>query len=84
MRLKLSQSFSRALARARLRGGETRDGHAERRARDIIEPGGMAEADGIGIAAVLAANAELQFGARLAPALDRDLDELADTLPCRG
>src|SRR5262245_31787109 len=41
----------------------------------------MAEADRVRIAAVLAANPELQFGPRASPALDRDLDELPHPCP---
>src|SRR4051794_23533247 len=62
------------LAERRLGGGETRDRHTERRARHIVEAGRMAERDRGGIAAVLAADAELDVLARLAAALVGDAD----------
>jgi hypothetical protein len=39
----------------------------------------MAQLDAGGIAAMLAANPDLQFPVRLAPALDRDSHQLADS-----
>jgi hypothetical protein len=42
-----------------LRGGEAGDRHPVGRARDVIEPDFAAEADRGGVAAVLAADAEL-------------------------
>src|SRR3954463_8962383 len=67
-------------AECRLRGGKTRDRHAERRARHVIEPNFVAERDRCRIAAMLAANPELQRIARLAPALGRDANQLADAV----
>mmetsp|Transcript_30325 Transcript_30325/g.65592 ORF Transcript_30325/g.65592 Transcript_30325/m.65592 type:complete len:414 (-) Transcript_30325:1552-2793(-) len=59
-------------------GGEARDGHAERRAGDVVESGVVEEADALGVAAMLTADANVQRGVgRLAP-LHRQLDELAD------
>ena len=60
-----------------LRGGEAGDGDTERRAGDVVEAGALAEVDRVGIAAVLAADAELEIGPRPAPALDGDLDRIA-------
>src|SRR6202000_893835 len=53
-------------AQRRLCGGEARDQHAERRARDVVQPDLVAEGDRGRIAAVLAADAELQVLAHLA------------------
>src|SRR6478736_5431353 len=87
-RLLRSQHFnsplSLRLARDRLaeRGlgrSQARDRHAIGRARHVVEADRVAEGDGGGIAAVLAADADLERGARLAAAGDADLDELADT-----
>src|SRR5882757_9260654 len=68
------------LAERGLRGGETRDRHPIGRARDVVEADLVAERDGGGIAAMLAADAHLQIGPRLASARDADLDELADAV----
>src|SRR5688500_1689640 len=61
----------------RLRRGEPRERDAEWRAGHVVETGVMAEPHGLRIAAVLAADADLEILALAAPALDRDLDELA-------
>src|SRR6202012_774682 len=58
---------------------EPRDRHAIGRARDVVETDVVAEGDGGGIAAMLAANADLEVRPRLAAALHADLDELADS-----
>src|ERR1044072_6319438 len=60
-----------------LRGGEPRDRHAVRRAGHVIEPDLVTERDRCGIAAMLAAHAELQPVAHLAAATGRDADEVA-------
>src|SRR5688572_8513487 len=60
-----------------LGGGEAGDGNTEGRAGHIVEAHLLAEGDGGGIAAMLAANAELQLGTALAPALGGDPHELA-------
>src|SRR5581483_4229053 len=52
----------------RLGRGEPGDGHPERRAGDVVEPDRVAEGNRIRVAAVLAADADLEVGAR-APAL---------------
>ena len=48
----------------RLRGGQARDRHAEGRARYVVEPDARAEAHAARIAAVLAAEPELEPGPR--------------------
>ena len=50
-----------------VRGGQPGDRDAERRARHVVETDLVAERDRIGIAAVLAADAELEIGTRRAP-----------------
>src|SRR5208282_4795244 len=67
-------------AQGRLRGGEPRDRHAERRARHVVEIDLVAEGDRSGIAAVLAADADLQLGTDFPPALDADAHQFADAL----
>src|SRR5690606_32446044 len=47
---------------------------------DVVEADLVAEGDGGGVAAVLAADAELEAGLGTAPPLDREADELADAL----
>ena len=49
---------------------DARDRHAERRAAHVVEPGGVEEADRVRVAAVLAADADLEAGPRGAAALD--------------
>src|ERR1700675_3277778 len=63
------------LAECCLRCGKAGDRHAIGRARNVIEPDFVAERDGSGIAAMLAANADLEIGPRLASACNADLDE---------
>src|ERR1700733_6456266 len=60
-----------------LRGGEPRDGHAEGRARDVVEPDLAEELDRRRGPAVLAADPELDAGARRAAALLGERDERA-------
>ena len=67
-------------AQRRLRRGEPRDRHAVGRARDVVEAGLWQKNDRGRIAAVLAADADLELGPRLAAALAADLDQLADAL----
>ena len=62
----------------RLRRGEAGDRDAERRARHVVEMRRLAEGDRGRIAAVLAADAELDVGPRRPAALDGDLDQFAD------
>src|SRR6476660_7385771 len=70
----------RSLAERRLRGGKPRDRNAERRTRHVVEPDLVAERHGCRIAAMLAANAELERVTRLAAAIGCDADQLADTV----
>src|SRR5688500_2616956 len=63
--------------RARRGAGHPRDGATEWRARAAGEAPRLAERDAARVAAVLAADADLQVRARPAPALDRDPDQLA-------
>src|SRR5262249_16543658 len=72
------------LAERGLRRGEPRDRHPERRARHVIEPDLVAEGDRSGVAAVLAADADLELRPRRAPTLDPDPDELGDALAVDG
>src|SRR3954470_10651277 len=68
------------LAERGLRRRQPRDRHAERRARHVVEPDLMAERDRSGIAAVLAADADLEVLADLAAALDADPHQRADAV----
>src|SRR5262245_45617164 len=63
-----------------LRRSQPRDRHAIGRARDIVETDLVAELHRGGIAAMLAADADLQVRPRLAAALHADLHELANTI----
>ena len=87
---KITHRIQRALVlvasglQRRLRSGEPCDGHAERRARYVIEPRIVAESDGFRIAAMFAANAEFQFRARFAAAFDSDFYQLAHTRNVNG
>src|ERR1019366_659115 len=65
-------------AERRLGGGETGDRDAEGAAAHVIEPDLLEEGDARRVAAVLAADAELQAVAHLAPAPRGHLDERAD------
>ena len=56
------------------------DRHAERRAGDVVEPDLVEEVDGVGVAAVLAADAELEAGPARAALLGGDPDQLADAV----
>src|SRR5581483_12486897 len=67
-----------ALVDRGLRRGQPGYGHAERRARDVVEADPLAERDRGGVAAMLAADAELDPGARMAPAFRRPPDQFAD------
>src|SRR5271154_5548739 len=71
--LRLALFFNR-----RLCGGKSGDGHSERTARNVGESDAMAEFHRIGVAAVFAADAELDVGSRLAALRDGDFHELAD------
>src|SRR5277367_1547553 len=69
-----------ALAERGLCCGEPRDRHAIGRARDVIEADLVAERHRSRIAAMLAADADLEIGPRLAAARDADLDQFADAV----
>ena len=59
-----SSSQLAALFDGGLRRGEPRDRHAERRAAHVVQPGAVAELDRLGVAAVLAADADLEVRPR--------------------
>src|SRR6185437_8248432 len=69
---------SRGLARRErgLRRGQARDGHAEWRARDVVEARVVAETDGPGLAAMLAADAGLESGFSSTSLAHREPNEL--------
>ena len=69
-----------ALPERRLRRRQPGDRDAVGRGADIIEAGRLAEGDAGGIAAMLAANAELEAGLRRPAPLDGERDQLADAL----
>ena len=73
-------SVSYARLERRLRGGKPRDGDSERRRADVVQPHLVEEMDRRGVAAVLAADAELEVLARLPPSLDADAHQIADAL----
>src|SRR5689334_20704608 len=62
----------------RLGRGEAGDRHPERAAADVVEADPVEEVDRLGVAAVLAADAELELLVHRTAALGADLDELAD------
>src|SRR4051812_45884115 len=64
----------------RLRRCEARERHAVRRAGDIVEPDPVAERDRARLAAVLAADPELDLLFRTTAALDRDPHQVADSV----
>src|SRR6202030_3848359 len=61
----------------RLCRGEPRDGHAEWRGADVIHPRAIAEFNALGIASVLAANADLELRTRRPASLDGPFDHHA-------
>lgn len=61
-----------------LRGGKTRDRHAEKRATDVIEPGRLAKTDRGRIAAMIAADAKLDVRPCSAALAHGHLDQRAD------
>src|ERR1700720_3980292 len=58
----------RPFAGRRLRGGKPGDRHPERRARDIVEPDLVTEGDRARVAAMLAADADLEVAGGRPPA----------------
>ena len=63
-----------------LGGGKAGERDAIRAAGDVVEPEPVAEGDGLRLAAVLAADAQLDPGPLPAAALDGDLHQVADPL----
>jgi len=70
----------RALPQRRLRRRKPRDRHAERGARHVVEADLVAERDRGRVAAVLAADAELELRTDGAAARRGDPDEFADAV----
>src|SRR5262245_26119042 len=68
----------------RLRGGSPSHGDTEGRARPVVAVGLVAEGDGGRVAAVLAADADLEIGTHLAAALGADAHEFAYALLVDG
>src|SRR5229473_1555377 len=64
----------------RLRGSQPGHGYPVGRAGDVVQTAGAEEADRIGIAAVLAADTDLELGIRSSSLVRSQPDELADTL----
>jgi hypothetical protein len=60
--------------------GETGDRHAERRAGHIVETVSVAELDGSRVAAMLAADAQLDAGRVCGPALRLRFHQFADAV----
>src|SRR5216684_831625 len=77
---KTSRLAGDGLAECGLRRSEPRDRHAIGRTGDVIQSDLVAERDGSGIAAMLAADPDLEAGTGLAPARDADLHQLADAV----
>ena len=68
----LNESLGVPVLQRRLRRSEARDRDAVGRAGDVIEPQAVAEGDGVRIAAMLAADTELERGTGLAAAFERE------------
>src|ERR1700744_1568421 len=68
------------LAERGLRGRKPCDRHAIGRAGYVIQPDLMTEGDGSGIAAMLAANANLQIRTSLAPSCNADLHQFTNAI----
>ena len=67
------------MAKRRLGGGEAGNGDPRRATRDVVDPDGFEEVDGIGVAPVLAADPDHEPGIDLSPGVDGGFDQLADT-----
>src|SRR5262245_12399010 len=80
----VSGGAGRPVAESGLGGGQAGDRHAKRRARHVVEPDLVAECNGGSIAAMLAADAELEVVPNLASALAGDPYEFSDTLAVDG
>ena len=72
------------LGHRRPAGLEPRDGHAEGRARDVVQAGLLEEVDRLGVAAVLAADADPEPGPALAALPRGELHEPPDAVPVDG
>src|SRR3954451_900590 len=70
----------RSLAERSLGRGEAGDRHAERAARDVVQPDLVAQLDRVRVAALFAADAELDLRPRLAALLDGELHQPADAV----
>src|SRR6185369_10880914 len=70
----------RLLAQRRMRCGQAGDRDSEGRAGDVVEAHVVAELDAVRVAAVLAADPDLEARARGAAPLDGPLHQAADTL----
>src|SRR4051794_21634212 len=77
-RFKPGDRISALLLQHRLRRSEARRRHAERRARHVVHAHLHTELDAARLAAVLAADADLQLFPRRTALADADLDDLAD------
>jgi hypothetical protein len=66
-----------------LRCRQARDRHVERGAAEVVHADFVAELHAVGVAAVLATDADLQLSAGATAALDVDLDQLADVCQAR-
>src|SRR4029078_7491963 len=75
--LRVTRGF---FAARRLPRAKPRDRHPERRAGHIVEADLVAEFDRGRVAAMLAADADLELAAHLAAALDADPHQFADAL----
>src|SRR5439155_12657106 len=69
-----------SFAERRLRCGQAGNWHAEWAARDVVQPDLVAELNRIRVAALLAADAELDLRPCLAAAFDGELHQPADAL----
>src|SRR2546421_11818502 len=78
-----------ALGRARCVDGgttgfESSHRHAERRTRDVVQPDCVEEVHGFGIAAMLAADTDLEVGAATSTLLGGDMHQPADAVCIDG
>src|ERR1700687_2112844 len=80
VRCRTSRLTGDGLAECSLRRGQPRDRHAVGRARDVVQSDLVAERDRSRIAAMLAADPDLDVRAGLAAAGDADLHQLADAV----
>lgn len=83
-RMQTQAVLSVALLDCSLRRSEPRDGHSVRRAADVVDAYLVEEPDGIGVAAMLAADAALEVSTPSAAGLHAVLYQLAHTLGVDG